>query len=486
MNNIFLKLIAVWAILLFSSTLGAVENIKSTLSSNGIPIYFNLPGPSKSFQEMFSEGKFYGRLRSNNFYYQYKKEDTARQNHFIGGVGTSLIYRSAKYNGFDFGVGMYASKAFFGESVGEVGNIKAGKDLLSRYDYANSGDKHMAVLGLANIKYRSIKDTDIILGRQLVETFYAKSNDTKMIPNTFEGLMVTTRIIPKSELKIGYLTKEKLRDHTRMHSVLMYDDRNSAEYSEWNGNDDSVMHKGLTYTALKAAGKPTDAPLIVSDFKNKSFKDLTIDASLYSVPELLSQGMLEFNYRYRFDNFTMIPGIRYINQLDQGAGKVGGASYSNDTTGYKDPDSLDAQMIAARLVTRIGNYKINLGYSYVLDQADLINPWRGFPTTGYTRSMGVYNWIANTKSYRLELVYDSSNSGIYNDMYVETSALYIDGDDEKTGEKDQMYYYLGLIQNLPALPSLQWRFRVGYAQFLDSADSDLNCLDSRFEVNYMF
>jgi len=449
-------------------------------------VYFNKPGTVDNFLDMITEGEVHGRLRSNNFYYAFKNPDIGHKDNVIGGVGASIVYESATYSNIDFLLGYYVSTAFFDHDKTNTRYFKSGKDLFSRHDYSNNGDRYMAVLGQASVKYSGIAKSDIILGRQFVETFYTKSNDTKMIPNTFDGGVFKTKLLSDTKLQFAYLAKQKLRDHTENHSVLMVDDRSSSDFSKWDGNDDSAMHRGLTHSALKANNKKTDAPLLIVDAKNKSVKNLKIDSSFYNVPELLSQAMLELNYKLKFDGFSISPGIRYIRQFDNGAGKVGGASYLNNTKDYSDPTSLEAEMIAARVVTKIGDYKINLGFSNIRDKADLVTPWRGFPTAGYTRSMGVYNWRANTKSYRLELVRNPNDNAVYRDVFVQASVLYTDADDDKFAGDDYMYYYIGFIQNIPALPELQWRLRVGYNQFLDQPAQDYSYLDSRFELNYMF
>jgi len=461
------------------------------LRTNYQLIYNDVPSNAESFKEMFTEGKFYARLRSNTFYFRWDNEDKDHSINLITGLGASLIYKSAIFKDLDFTIGLYGSQAFFDDKKDPIAHLKPGKDLLSRFDYANTGRKSMGVVGQAYLRYAGLEKTKITLGRQLVETFYTKSNDSKMIPNTFDGLVVTTKILPKTTIKLSYLDKQKLRDHTETHSVLMYGDSNSttSQKPQWNENDDAGMHRGLTYTALKAMGKPTDAPLIVADLHNRSVKNLKIDASFYTVPELISQAMAELNYTFIVgDNFTITPGLRYIRQFDNGAGEVGGASLTGNTTGYKDPNSLDAQMIAARLVAKVDDYKFNLGYSYILDEADLVTPWRAFPTAGYTRSMITYNWRANTKSYRFEVQKNANSKGIYEDLFIQASILYKDADDEKTGPfaKDKMFYYVGFVQNIPSIPSLQWRLRLGYSQFLDSEESDFNFLDGRFELNYLF
>lgn len=475
------------AVVLTTSLLSSEGKVKHTLKTNGQVLYSDKPSSVNTLSEMFSEGEYYGRIRSNTFYNNFNNVDTNHANHIISGLGGSLILKSASLHGFDFGTGFYFSQGFFNVENGGVSNLKKGKDIISRYNYANDDESYMAVLGQAYIRYRGLEKTEVILGRQLVETFYAKSNDTKMIPNTFDGLVVSTKALPQTSIKLAYLYEQKLRDHTSSHSVLMYGDTSSTSdiKSQWSQNDDTAMHKGLTYTALIAAGKPTDSPLITGDFKNRSIKNLNADASFYVVPELLSQIMLEANYKIDFDGFSVTPAMRYIQQFDHGAGAVGGASYSKglNATGYKDIDSLKAQMIAARVVTKIQNYKINLGYTNILDEADLITPWRGFPTAGYTRSMARYNWKANTQSYRLELVRNANKKGIYEDVFIQTSILYTNADESK-GNKDEMYYYVGFVQNIPAMVDLQWRLRLGYVDYIN--DNTFNDVDARFEINYLF
>lgn len=474
----------VTAALLVVSVSYADENIESkrTLKTNYQEVYNKTPGSAENLADMFKEGMFYGRLRSNTFYYDWEEETDTQNSHLISGLGGSLIYKSASFKGIDFTAGLYYSKAFFDEDDDPVNRLKPGKDVLSRYDFSNGGSKSMSVLGQAYVSYKGIQDTEFSLGRQLVETFYTKSNDTKMIPNTFDGAVIENKSLPQTSVKVAYLAKQKLRDHTSSHSVLMYDDSDTANYSTWNGNDDSAMHRGLTYTALTAAGKDTDAPLIVGDIKNRSIDDLSLDLSFYKVPELLSEIMAEANYKISLNSFSMTPGIRYIKQFDDGAGAVGGAAYDTDTTGYKDPNSLDAQMIAARVVTKYKNYKLNLGYTNILDEADLITPWRGFPTGGYTRSMARYNWRANTKSYRAKLMINQNKKGVYKDLYMQLSFLHTDADETK-GDFDENYYYAGFVQNIPSFMDLQWRLRLGYT---DTKKPDADSLDGRFELNYLF
>lgn len=475
--------------ILLNTLLVADSTLKHTIKSNGQPVYGKMIKSVDNFKDMFQEGDFYGRLRNNNFYFAYNHTDSGHEDNIVSAIGASLIYKSASFEGFDFTLGIYASRAFFSDSkLDNISHLKPSKDTLSRYKYANGNSKFLYALGQANINYNYSK-TNCTLGHQLVETFYTKSNDTKMIPNTFDGLVISSKDISDTRVKLAYLAKQKLRDHEKSHSVLMVGDENSTSGGnnpEWTQNDDSAMHKGLTYSALKAAGKPTDAPLIILDIVNNSVQNLKINFSSYVVPELLSQAMGELNYKIGFDGFSVTPGFRYLQQFDNGAGAVGGASlYQVGLGGYKNPSSLDSQMIAARVATKLDDYKITLAYTNILDKADLVTPWRGFPTSGYTRSMGMYNWRANTKSYRLELVKGANDTGVYKIPFIQTSVLYIDGD-QKKAEFDSIFYYAGIVQNIPAMPELQYRVRFGYRDFIGASSVVSDYIDSRLEFNYLF
>ncbi|EDZ62169.1 hypothetical protein SMGD1_0130 [Sulfurimonas gotlandica GD1] len=479
------------ALIISTSLYSADEISKRTLKTNYQEVYNEKPGSVENFRDMFLDGKFYGRLRSNTFYYAWEKETATQDSHLITALGGSVVYKSATYSNFDFTAGLYYTQAFFDDNSDPVNLLKAGKDVLSRFDNTNTGSKSMGVLGQAYISYKGIPKTELLVGRQLVETFYTKSNDTKMIPNTFDGIVIETKIIPDTTVKLGYLAEQKLRDHTESHSALMYGDSNSTSSNNpaWSENDDTAMHKGFTYTRLKAAGVDTEAPLIVGDLHNNSVENLKIDVSFYAVPELVSEMMAEANYKIKMGDFSIAPGVRYIKQFDNGGGDIGGATYSGtlagisgQSGGYKNANSLDSQMLAARLVGNYANYKLNLGYSQVFDEADLITPWRGFPTAGYTRSMARYNWMANTKSYRVEVVRNANKKGVYTDLFVQMSILHTDADEAK-GYFDENYYYVGFAQNIPSFKDLQWRLRLGYN---DTKKVDADNLDGRFELNYLF
>ncbi len=466
------------------------DDMKEQALLNNYLVIYGKQKSVDSFSDMIQKGEIYGRIRSNTFSFLYKDKEKRDKSKPVSGLGVSFVYKSARYRGFDIEAGVHSSYAFFNANDADSYSLlKPGKDVLSPYDYVKTGSKWLNVLSRANMAYNYSK-TSLRIGRQLVETFYTKSNDSKMVPNTFDGAVIVSKDITKTKLTLAYLVKQKLRNHSRAHSVLMYDDSDVDGYSFLTGNDDSVMHYGFSKSNLENNGKSTHAPLIVLDIKNNSINKLKINFSAYYVPTLLSQAMGELNYKIDFGEFSITPGVRYIQQFDSGSGKFATASLYPDLglEGYKDPYSLDAKMIAARIVGKIDDYKLNLAYTQVLDEADIVTPWRGFPTSGYTRSMGIYNWRSNTKSYRIELVKGANKTGIYKKPFFQISILYIDGDERKSlsKAKDSIFYYAGMIQNIPSLTDLQYRIRVGYRDYRGAYSLLSSYIDARFELNYLF
>ncbi len=73
---------------------------------------------------------------------------------------------------------------------------------------------------------------------------------------------------------------------------------------------------------------------------------------------------------------------------------------------HDSDNSVDTSLFALRTSVSYGAAKLTLATSHTASDGDLIAPWRGFPTDGYTRSMTQTDWNANTRSYKGQLDYD--------------------------------------------------------------------------------
>lgn len=453
----------------------ALVSDKVTLNDNMTLKYSKIPKRVDTLGRMFTEGMFYGRLRLNTFYWDWKNEypNKTKDNKAMG-IGGSFIYKSAKLSGFSTTFGLYTSQNpdFFRMDKEDVMYVKAGKDTFSRYKVVTQGHFGMTVLGQAYLQYDLAK-TSIKGGRQLFESVFTKSNDTKMIPNTFDGMTLISRDLPKTTIKLAYLTAQKLRDHTHAHDVIAND-------GTWNGNDDSGANKNLTPSLIGSDNK-----LIIASMTNKSLKNFKANISAAAVPGVLDDIVLEVHYSVPVGTWKLVPGVRYYKQMDDLGAGTGVANLKGNQTGYTSPNSLDGALLCARLDIKNGGFLGRLGYSKVDDKADIVNPWRGFPTAGYTRVMGQYNWYANTTTYLVRAGYDFDKRKIIPGFSIMGRIAFQDFDENKPGvQADSNVLNIDARENITK--DMQLKFRLAIADAKEKNNKDYSYSEYRFEVNYFF
>ncbi len=507
LNQKFIFIVALILVATCSFSSARADEPKRTLNNNMSENDHTLPTPAEDLCDVFANGMFYGRLRTNYFYWENEEQDIHDPIGF--GLGGSMIYKTAPFHGISGTVGLYTSQNFGLLNKEDAVYGRSGNATFSRYDKLAHGDWGMTVLAQAYLQY-NIYQSDIKLGRLIFESFLTKSNDTKMIPNTFEGITFVSKDVPETTVTLGFFTAEKNRDHTSFHDVITYGDGKNRtvmfngatiNISRWNNQDDSASHKGLSYENLKAAGKDVDNTLLVAGITNQSIKDLKVDFGYNGVPDLFHSVMGEVNLKINLGKgWSLTPGLRCMEQFDDGAGKVGGASLTGALAGmsgpameYKDADSVDAKLFAARLVLNKGAGKLSAAYSKVSDDADIIAPWRGFPTNGYTRPMGEYNWIADTESWMFQAYYDFGKAGLINGFRASIDYLITDHDDEKAllggaSSNDRNVIHADLWYQFSSIPNMEAKLRLKSASIdrLTPTGTNPSYDELRFEINYLF
>ena len=483
-----------WLFIALMGTVYGMEDFqKHSIKCDMLHLYDEVPGEVDNLSDMFSQCVFYGRLRFNSFGWKWNNEIEKRgiklrEDHAIAAMGGSLIYRSAYLNGFGVGAGLYTTQAGGSLNDNEAYLYKAGKGALSRYDLLTEGKQGITSLAQAYLEYKH-KDISVKVGRQSVESYLIKSNDTKMIPNTFEGLTLSSTLIPDTSLKMAYLTRQKLRDHSSFHHVLAVGDDANDPYTIFTENDDSGMHFGLKKSEVQTRG--IEDRLIVVDVKNDSIENLILRMNYTAVPELLSSAMIQADYRMYVGAWSIIPAFRYMQQFDDGAGAIGGANLKTLTQGYSDPESLDAALYGAKIDVVQDTLKFRLGVTKIADKGDIVAPWRGFPTAGFTRAMSQYNWCANTKSYMLQVDYEFETIP---DFKVISRFVIQDFDDEKIGvQADSNVFTLDLLKSFAGMSDMYVKTRFGHVvgEKDTIAGNGLRKLDPsydeiRLEFNYLF
>ncbi len=488
--------IAAAAVCAFSTSAYALKSEDRVVKGNYQVEYTKVPGDVNSITEMFTEGEVYGRLRSNMFWWDVDNpKNNSTADHNVWGLGGSLIYKTGYFHGFGATVGFYGTVPMHDENVfpGTTTNYtKMGKDTF--HTRADGSEGAMGNFAEAYGEYKNGK-TNVKVGRQGIDSVMLATNDTKMIPNTFEAAVIENKDIPNTTVRAGYIMSQKLRDHQSFHSIIAYE--------KYNENDDSGAHKGLTPSLISGAGEDVNPEMILITAQNTSVPNLKLNAEYIGLDGFFNTIVAEANYKIKVgDSWTVTPGVRYLKQMDDGAGAIGGASLSGafkgNTTwtgangGYTDPNSADGSIIMARLVAANGPLELSAGYSEIANDADIIAPWRGFPTGGYTRSMAQVDWIANTKNWALKAVYDFGKAGLVPGLKVAADYENMNFDDAKaatSGFTDRDIFHVDAWQTFASLPNTEFKFRFATVDADPSVGDtiDYNSYNEyRFEVNYLF
>ena len=465
----------------------ANNQITHRLNNNSTIAYVKTPQHTDSLTQLFSKGMFYGRLRLNSFTFDWDKEVNGKTRaHQTLGVGGSILYKSAYLYGWGFTAGLYSSQNPWHMNDNNVAYYKVGKGVMSRYNVATQGEYGLTVLAQSYLEYKDDKNS-LKIGRQAVENAMIKTNDIKMIPNTFEGITLESKILKNHTVKIGYLTQQKLRDHSSFHHLFAYDD-GAGEYDKCRENDDTAMHRGITLSKLKEQG--IDDKLAFFEIANSKKENFNYLFNYTLIPELFSSSTLDIAYKYEHDGFYFSPSIRYMHQFDLGAGVIGGANLKTKNSAYSDADSVETDLYGIRFDIGKKAWRIRTGVSKIADKADIISPWRSFPTDGYGYTLLQYNWYANTTAYLLQGDYDFQE---YN-LHAQIRMGIQDFDDKKSGvQADSNVLQFDFIKKFENIPNLYAKLRMVRVV----GDDDTVALDGtkklnpsykdfRFELNYLF
>lgn len=134
----------------------------------------------EQFKHMFSDGKISGQIRA--MYAGYDKKESGEKNTYATAVGGGLKYELASLYGFNGAVAFRTSQDI-GFITGDRDDEKQNDELSSsKGSYTDMSEVYL------NYKYQNL---NLRVGRQLLDTPLADSDDIRMVPNTFEAYVLS-------------------------------------------------------------------------------------------------------------------------------------------------------------------------------------------------------------------------------------------------------------------------------------------------------
>lgn len=408
-------------------------------------------------ESAFKEGKLDGRIRAHYFNTDWDRNGASNWGATnIDGkglsVGGSLIYKTAPLYGVSAGVGFYTvQNPGITQNNSNARNTTA-SDLFFRSVPAQTSDfgKSYSVLAQAYLQY-DISKSSVKVGRFLMTNPFITPNDTKMIPISIQGASVLVKEVGNTSFMLDYATAIKERGRDTFNNMADTGDTPDAIKNYYH----------TSYTAAITGGKEDVAAVSIVGIKNTSIKGLELQAWMMNWPDIVRQYVAEANYDMKFGDFGLMLGGRFFKQMDQGAGgiikpKSGNPTMATAAVALKgdDNDKIDTHMYAVRAISKYKDAKFLLAYSNTAKSGDLLAPWRGFPTEGYTRSMTQTDWNANTKAYKAQFDYDFS--ALAKGMSALLSYSFYDRDPGKVPYQSMTDRYYGNGD------TIQWNFDVAY------------------------
>ena len=281
------------------------------------------------------------------------------------------------------------------------------------------------------------------LGRKEYSTPYINGNDSRMSPNTFEGLSVYGRTGGREgagEWRYGggYVTKIK--------------PRNSDEFTWMSKAAGAGVNRGV-YAAA-------------ANFASSRY---SIGASVYHSPDILDIAYAEGKYRLPLGGQRELrAGAQFTNQRSTGENLLTGRPFSTHQAGVKGDLDLGAPMLT-------------LAYTASASGAELRNPWSSYP--GYTDvQVEAFN-RAREKAVLARAEYDFSLLGAPG---LVAYALYVRGNGVKAPSFNQDETDLNLMWAPKDGGFRGWSVRLRYAYVKQRGGGDPNINDIRVIVNYDF
>ncbi|MDD2781822.1 OprD family outer membrane porin, partial [Sulfuricurvum sp.] len=243
---------------------------------------------ASSIDEAFVTGKVSGQIRAA---YSSIKYDAAG-NDYGTSLGGIMKYQTADWYGVKLGIAAYVSQKI------HVASGDADKNELNN-DLFDINGKSYVYIGEAYLDY-TMGDLNLKVGRQLLDTPFADTDDIRMHPNTFEAAIATYTGFEGTTLVGGYVTR-------------------------WAGYDSEDTVSKDKYKKLSGDQKNGVA---VVGILNESIDNLALQGWYYNIDDLSNAIYADATYRVPFSEIMALElSTQYANFSEEKASGVDGKVY---------------------------------------------------------------------------------------------------------------------------------------------------------------
>ena len=343
--------------------------MKKTLSLTVVSI---IGLEASALSDAFSKAETNGQLRFGAI----QIEDERRENSSTLALGGNLGVKTAPLAGVSLGATFYTSNALFGKDNEGI--------------FLDSNNDSYSIIGEAYIQ-ANLGKSSLKIGRQIVDTPYADSDDVGMVPNTFEGITLINQDVAHTTIVLASLDKWS-----------GVDSPTPEKFNKMQNSGDAVLMAGVIYdciidTTLQAWHyklKSADFNYFEANYENEQFNlsaqyttqdkensafglqggvnidNLTLTTAYNKVSGIVSNGFGGGPFFTSAEDHTI-----EIDELDQ-EGILLSAEYTMDKLTLAlihanfDKGENDTDYIASYTINE--NHSLNLIYSDMYDDGNML------------------------------------------------------------------------------------------------------------------
>ncbi|WP_297888784.1 OprD family outer membrane porin [Sulfurihydrogenibium sp.] len=364
---------------------------------------------ANDLESAFKESKVMGQFRA--FYidrnYESGTTDIVKDRSAFA-IGGKFGFETAAVNGLKFGIMAYTTNAIDPNRLGPT----ASGGLNPHLDPSLFGKdrKSVTYIGQLYLNY-SYKNTNVKIGRQEINTPMAGMDDARMLPNLFEGVVITNKDLPKTTLIGAHFWNMAYGTFANAYSACSYLGL-QAGYGCSGYTNLTIRGVGLSKydtgnfmnMGKQAIGK-ANAGVTVLAAIYEGIPNLKLQAWDYYAWDMMNILYLQGDYNVKVSNVKTTISAQYINETNVGSkvkdvfGKEVGANLFGAKINFNIPTPVvdNFNLYAAYSVTGSDTNKLLNG--------GLITPWGGTPgfVQGTVTRLG---YVADTNAWKVGTSFD--------------------------------------------------------------------------------
>lgn len=356
---------------------------------------------ANDLESAFKGSKILGQFRA---FYIDRNYESGGNDRSAFAVGGKFGFETAAVNNLKFGIMAYTTNSLFQDNSPTNAHVDPslfGKD-----------KDNVTYIGQLYVDY-NYKNTKVKVGRQEINTPMAGMDDARMLPNLFEGVVITNKDLPKTTLIAAHFWNMAYGTFANAYSACSY----LGLQSGYGCGGYTAINQGLakydtgkfTNIGKQAIGKSNSGVTTVAVIY-EGIQNTKLQLWDYYVWDIMNILYLQGDYTLKVSNVKTTLSLQYINETNVGS-KIKEATWIN--SGKKE---VGANYFGAKInfnipVPVVENFNLYAAYSLTgkdknkVLNGGIITPFGGTPgfTQGTVTRLG---YVADTTAWKVGTSFD--------------------------------------------------------------------------------